>query len=145
MLPLEASVAPQLKVAGFKKKARTWWRDVGETIQVINLQKSAFGERLYVNLGAYVKALGADRQPPHHRCHIQVRLERIADPTRAAAVSMAASDRADNELIDAIVLDGVAWLDRLSSKGGIREYVASGGASRGMVLGTVRQLISTQE
>ncbi len=146
MLPLEVLVAPQLKAAGFTKKSRTWWRDAGETVQVLNLQKSSFGERLYVNLGVYIKPLGTEHRPPHNRCHLQARLERVATPSRAAAVLRAESaQQPDSALVEAITLDGVAWLDRLSSKDGIRNYINSGGAKIGMVFGTVHQFISTPE
>lgn len=146
MLPLEAAIAPGLKAAGFSRKARTWWRRAGETIHVVNLQKSAFGERLYVNLGVYVTVLGPEASPPHNRCHVQVRLERIVDPARAAVVSSARPcETPPPALIDAVTMDGVAWFDSLSSQEGIRRYIATGGANKGLVFATVRQLVSARE
>jgi hypothetical protein len=143
MLPLEAAIAPQLKAAGFAKRARNWWRRAGETIHVVNLQKSTFGERLYVNLGVYVTALGPETNPTHNRCHVQARLERVADPARQGAVSSAESDNIPGPaLVDAVVVDAVAWFDSLSSQEGIRRYLESGGASKGLVLANVRQLVS---
>ena len=146
MLPLEAAIAPQLKSAGFAKKARTWWRRTGETIHVLNLQKSSFGERLYVNLGVYLTALGAESSPPHNRCHVQARLECVADPAREAAIASAESDKTPAPaLVEAVVADGVAWFDTLHSQEGIRSYLESGGASKCLVLAAVRQLVSAPE
>jgi hypothetical protein len=144
MLPLELAIVTPLRSAGFTKKARSWRRNVDKTIQVINLQKSSFGDRLYVNLGVYVRALGPETSPPHNRCHVQVRLERVADPARQLAVSSAESGTTPAmALIDAVVVDGVAWLDGLSSRDGIRKYLESGGAHKGLVFAIVRQFVAT--
>jgi hypothetical protein len=146
MLPLAAVIAPQLKAAGFRKKARTWWRHGDETIQVVNLQKSPYGERLYVNLGVYVTQLGSETSPPENRCHVQARLERVADSSRLAAISSAEADATPTQpLVEAILVDGLAWLDGLSTLAGIRQYIESGGTSKGLVLATVRQLVSAAE
>lgn len=80
MLPLSAQIAQPLKALGFTKKSDSWWRQSQDAVQVLNIQKSPFGERIYVNLGIYLKALGTETTPPERRCHVQVRLERIADP-----------------------------------------------------------------
>jgi Domain of unknown function (DUF4304) len=146
MLPLEAAIAPQLKAAGFRKRARTWWRQVGETIHVVNLQKSPFGERLYVNLGVYLAALGTESCPPHNRCHVQVRLERIADATRVTEISSAEATAAPSSaLVEAVVLDGLGWLDGMSTKAGVRRYLDSGGSAKGLVFATVRQFVCIAE
>jgi hypothetical protein len=146
MLSLEAAIAPQLKAAGFRKKARTWWRNVDEAIQVVNLQKSPYGERLYVNLGIYVTRLGSETSPPENRCHVQARLERVTDPARLAAISSAEAGAAPPQLLlDALLVDGLAWLDDLSTLAGIRKYIESGGTSKSLVQATVRQLVSLAE
>ena len=146
MLPLEAAIAPQLKVAGFRKKARTWWRNVDEAIQVVNLQKSPYGERLYVNLGVYLTRLGPETSPPENRCHVQARLERVADPARWAAISSAEVGAAPPQsLLDAVLVDGLAWLNDLSTLAGIRKYIESRGTGKGLVIATVRQLVSVAE
>jgi len=142
MLLLERLIAQPLKELGFRKKSRTWWRHNDDTIQVLNLQKSPYGERMYVNLGIYVRALGTEDLPPENRCHLQVRLERVSNAERWGSVASAESDREPTpELIAAVLVDGVAWLDRLSTLAGIREYIDSGGASNGLVSSTVRQLL----
>ncbi|TAG82945.1 MAG: DUF4304 domain-containing protein, partial [Burkholderiales bacterium] len=71
MLPLESSISPTLKTQGFRKKARTWWRDREETIQVLNIQKNPWGSGgLYINLGVYIRELGQDSSPAAHKCHV---------------------------------------------------------------------------
>ena len=146
MLPLEVAIAPSLKSAGFKKKARTWWRSRAAVIQVINIQKSAYGERLYINLGIYVKQFGTEQTPPENRCHVQARLERVSDPARQPDVERAASSTVPSAaLVEAILTDGLAWLDRLSTLQGIRSYLEHGGANKGLVLAAVRKLAAEAE
>jgi hypothetical protein len=73
-------IAPILKKHGFKKKHRSWFRDNGEIIQVVNLQASQWStEDFYFNLAMYLKLLGDLKTPPEYRCHIRRRVDG-ADP-----------------------------------------------------------------
>ncbi len=145
MLALESRIAPTLKALGFKKKSRTWWRHRDQTIQVLNLQKSSFGERLYVNLGVYVKALGTEDFPPEQRCHVQARLDQVALPERTLIVASADSiGDPTPELISAVLDDGIGWLDKVATYDGLREYIGSGGTKKGLVFATVRELLAAR-
>jgi hypothetical protein len=145
MIPLERQLAAPLKALGFKKKSRTWWRHGDETIQVLNLQKSEFGERLYVNLGVYVRALGEEESPPERRCQVQVRLERIASPGRWDPVACAtAGDEPSPELVAAVLEDGIGWLDQVATLAGIGRHLESGGSDKGLVFATVWPLVGLQ-
>lgn len=139
MLPLESAIAPELKARGFKKKGRTWWRDTDDVVQVLNLQQSPFGEQLYVNLGVYLKRLGTEPMPAVNRCHIGVRLERVASH-QAEVAAATLSTRPGAALLSALLVDGIAWLESVSTLKGIRSYLASGGASKGLVFASVREL-----
>lgn len=143
MLPLESAIAPELKTSGFKKKGRTWWRDRDEVVQVLSLQQSPFGERLYVNLGVYLKRLGSEAMPAVNRCHVSVRLERVANhQADVAAATVSALPGA--ALLSALLVDGIAWLESVSTLAGIRSYLASGGASKGLVFASVRELAAEE-
>jgi hypothetical protein len=141
MVPLESAIAPELKARGFKKKGHTWWRDGDEVVQVLNLQQSPFGEQLYVNLGVYLKRLGTELMPAVNRCHIGVRLERVAND-QAEVVAATVSARPGPALLSALLVDGIAWLESVSTLTGIGSYLASGGASKGLVFASVRQLVA---
>jgi len=143
MLPLEESIAPLLKLAGFTKKSRTWWRQNKETIQVFNLQKSSAGTGLLFNLGIYVRLLGNECNPPAGRCHIQARLEGVTGQQEAAIILAAwAGSSKTAELTPIVLRDGVGWLDKLSTVAGIRQHVGSGLAERILVVDAVRELIA---
>lgn len=142
MLPLEIAIAPPLKALGFRKKARTWRRTTSDTICVLNLQKSPFGERLYVNLGVYLRALGQELNPPENRCHVQVRLEQIAPEQSWNEIASAESSAVPPAgLIEAILNSGVSWLNQLATADGIRSYIKAGGAKRGLVMAIAKELV----
>jgi hypothetical protein len=131
MLPLEISIAPKLKAIGFLKKARTWRRTAGDCIQVINVQKSPYGEQIYLNLAVYVRSLGSESSPAQHRCHIQARLEQIVPEPLFGPVARATSTaELSAALLEALLVHGIDWLDALASATGRRSFLQQPTSSR---------------
>lgn len=123
---MEAQFAPSLKALGFKKKARTWTRETQEAFQLVNLQKSQFGEQVYVNVAVYLKALGEETSPPEHRCHIRARLERIAPENLFDDIrTLNASLPPPPALLAALHDHAVPWLELVSSRTGIEVFLRS--------------------
>ena len=52
---IESDIAPIMKKSGFKRKGIRWFYESDETILVIELQKSYYGESYYINLKIYFK------------------------------------------------------------------------------------------
>jgi Domain of unknown function (DUF4304) len=77
------ALAQLLKPLGFKKLRGTWHRATADTIQVINVQGSQWGPEYYLNVGTYLRALGAEVAPPEFRCHVR---SRIHPSERPAAI-----------------------------------------------------------
>jgi hypothetical protein len=138
MLPIETLVASTLKSAGYKKKARTWWRTTPDSIQVVNLQKSPYGEQVYVNLGLYVRALGNEEFPPENRCHIRARLERVVPAEFHELVVAANSVSQPAEGFVQALATGLAWLEGIASPTGRRSFLAAPAASRCFINALVR-------
>ncbi len=81
-------MSPLLKAHGFKKASSTWRRDQGESIAVLNVQKSPWGgNTYYVNIGTYFSVLGSEKSPTENKCHVQLRLE-IGDPTSVVTAAI---------------------------------------------------------
>jgi len=126
LLPVEAQFAPGLKALGFKKKARTWTRETAEAFQLVNLQKSQFGEQVYVNVAVYLKALGEETFPPEYRCHIRARLERIAPESLFDDIrSVNALHPPQPSLLRALHDYAVPWLELVSSQTGLDSFIRS--------------------
>lgn len=62
---------------GYTKRKNTWFLTQDETIRLVDLQKSQYGEKYYINLAIYLKNLGNLEYPPENLCHIRTRLEAI--------------------------------------------------------------------
>jgi hypothetical protein len=60
--------------AGFARKGQSWFLPGKDATVVVNLQKSDFAEKFYVNVGIWLMALGESEFPKENHCQIQVRL-----------------------------------------------------------------------
>ncbi|WP_437954367.1 DUF4304 domain-containing protein [Sorangium sp. So ce119] len=69
-----------LKDAHFLRKHGSWYHDTEETVLVVDVQRSNFGQQHYINLGIFVKACSqtlARFPPKESECHIRLRLESL--------------------------------------------------------------------
>lgn len=67
------AIGGTLTASGFKKKANTWYLDNPETIVIVNVQKSSYGPKYYLNVAVWLKRLGKAHVPKEHKCHIRCR------------------------------------------------------------------------
>lgn len=74
-----------LKAMRFLKKGQSWFLEGKDSVVVLNLQKSDFDTKYFVNLGIWLKSLGAADFPSENRCHIQARLTSLF-PERAEMI-----------------------------------------------------------
>ena len=51
MNPIKLIIKDLMKSAGFRCKNNTWYRQCNDLIQSLNIQKSAWGDQYYINLG----------------------------------------------------------------------------------------------
>lgn len=78
--PIKLATDAALKDARFLRKSGTWYRDTEETVLVVDVQRSNFGQQYYINLGILVKGLSQKltRLPPkENECHVRLRLESL--------------------------------------------------------------------
>lgn len=62
------------KSSGSAKKSGSWYRRSAETIVVLNLQKSNYATRYYVNVALWLLPLGDVDAPKENKCHVRSRL-----------------------------------------------------------------------
>lgn len=65
------------KESGGSKKSGSWYWRSPESIFVLNLQKSQYARRYYINAALWLLAAGPAYRPKPSHCHIQTRLERL--------------------------------------------------------------------
>jgi hypothetical protein len=123
---VESILKPALKSHGFRKKGGTWWRQLDNFIQIINIQGSQWSKRFYLNLGVYIKELGDKEWPAEYDCHVRVRLSSITESTLVNDLLNYEEDlegKKREEISEIVVKEGIPWLDRCSSIEGARaEY-----------------------
>jgi hypothetical protein len=74
---IAAAIHEVLTAEGFTRTGTTWHYDGEETILVVNLQGSMWGNVSYINLAVWVKALGRAKVTKEHVCHIRTRLRGV--------------------------------------------------------------------
>ncbi len=73
---VEALVGRSLAARGFKKKGNTWYREGQGVLQLVNLQKSAWGALFYLNLAFVPEGMSVEGmpRPKEYKCPIRIRL-----------------------------------------------------------------------
>jgi hypothetical protein len=141
---VERAVAGLLKPLGFKKMRATWRRSSAETVLVLNVQKSDFGATLYVNLGVYLRQLGAETTPPEYRCHIRTRLDGLCEDGSALVEALdLESELLDTErqqrVVDVIVQRGLPWLEARETEVKARSALQAEKVPTGLVMAAARK------
>jgi hypothetical protein len=65
------------KGAGFTKSGSSWYANRTDSMLVISPQKSQYGQKYYLNLGIFFKALGSKDRPKENECHLRARIGNI--------------------------------------------------------------------
>jgi hypothetical protein len=150
--PIKLAVEAALKGAQFLRKSNTWYRDLKETIILVDVQKSNFGEQYYVNLGVLVKGLAQSRDklpPRENECHVRLRLESLTPEAEQYVqqvvlnldnTSMGPAER-QQRIHDLIAEVALPFLLRCSTRAGIREADLQGRLHPALVHKSVREMV----
>jgi hypothetical protein len=137
VLLLEVLV-PLLKRHGFRKRRFRWYRSCQHVIQLVDIQKSFWGDdHYYVNLGIY-------------DCHAQLRTTSLVLPPGCSDDAFEFEKRIPRKSrkmqIEQIVERcGLVWLNQVASDKGMREYLRSRVSRSEVVLPELRNLHQRQK
>ncbi|WDZ78011.1 DUF4304 domain-containing protein [Ensifer adhaerens] len=81
--PIVDAVADSLKPHGFRKNARSWYLESPETILIVNVQKSQFGNQFYLNCSVVFRSISTVARPKEYHGDIRFRLESVLSPSEA--------------------------------------------------------------
>ncbi len=84
-----------LRKHGFTRIKKNWYHREEDTILIVNLQKSAFGNQFRVGLGVLIRSLSDNPAPKINECHIMEQVERLA--LQAGQSSSQASAQLENQ------------------------------------------------
>lgn len=148
--PIREALSTLLKAHGFKNKSNSWYLDDEESVSVVNLQKSRYGDQYYINLGVAFKVLGVVGFPAAHKCHVSFRLEEaIPDAEQElykAALNMENQSISPDDrkaVVSRMVeIFGLAMLRESSSAKGVEAAYKGGRLAGAMVLRQVKDLFN---
>lgn len=76
---VQSTVDAFAKALGGRRKAGSWYLPGTDAVVVLNLQKSNYGPRYYINFGLWFLGVGPANDPKVTHCHLQTRVERLVD------------------------------------------------------------------
>jgi hypothetical protein len=128
---LDMALAGVLKPRGFTKRKSSWYYITNECVCLLNVQKSNFSARIYINLGVSVKAIMSTDFPQEHQCNIVSRLSGLVADRQAFEQACNFEDTGVSpdklkHILGAIETVGVPFLEQLGTVDGIRERLAKG-------------------
>ena len=138
------------KTLGARKKSGSWYLAGPDSIVVLNLQKSSYSSRYYINIGVWFTGLGLAKDPKPTHCHLQARAETLleeADRPRAADIRQ--PDEADRPRLEELLAVGNGrapgvhereLLEALSSQ--VRPYVEAGQTLVGLTTSVGKRLLA---
>jgi hypothetical protein len=65
------------KKAGYTKRSGSWYKKGADAILVLNLQKSQYGPKYFVNVALWLLAVESAEYPKEHKCHVRIRLTQL--------------------------------------------------------------------
>ncbi len=73
-----AILGATLEADGFLRRGvNYWYRQGGDLVQVVNVQRSRWGEQHYVNVSFWLMRLGTAKWPREQDCHVRMRCDDV--------------------------------------------------------------------
>lgn len=130
---------------GFARKGSIWYLSSTDAIIVIGLQKSDYAKKFYFNFGIWLRRLGEEEYPKHHKCHINGRLSGLF-PEAVSLLDEAGtldggSDAKLSELFDFLRCEVLPFCHAAQSLSGLRDQLIAGRFSRLLVTLEAKRLL----
>ena len=127
-------------------RAKNFYRERPETICVLNLQKSSWGPRFYLNAAVWFTRLGPERRPKEYNCHIIWRVDSLMIGEQSKAFTEALSldhsipdDRRYSLIKDGVDTYGFGLLARCESEEAALQIASENGPTVRVALKARRQ------
>jgi hypothetical protein len=78
----------ELRPAGFHRKGASWYLRGKEIVAVLNLQKSQYGDRYFLNIGFLLMDLDDNPFPREEQCHVRTRAAQLWSEDRPGIEDM---------------------------------------------------------
>ena len=142
---VQETVDSFLKNHGYSKRSGSWYRAQDETVAVVNLQRSNYSPRYYLNVALWLSTLGSEPYPKEHQCHVRTRLNRLLDDGDVFEAALDLDEPIEHGDRVSTISEALAVADDLlracSSLDGCRSSPGKLLVERSLVLGTAVALI----
>jgi len=123
---------------GFLHKGQSWFLTGSDSIVVINLQKSDFDKKYYINIGVWLKRFGDVSFPKENQCHIQTRLTSLFNEHASLIEDACSLEKGTEtnmkELVDFLRAKAVPFFRTCSTEEGLSENFRAGCFRRALVM-----------
>lgn len=92
---LRKAINEVMRAHGFVRKGSTWYQSREDVVAVFNLQRSAFANTYFLNIGFFLPASGAVDSPKEQDCHLRSRAEEIWPEEQLAVIELDNNDQRD--------------------------------------------------
>jgi hypothetical protein len=129
------------------KQSGSWYRANDAVITVVNLQKSDYSRNYYLNVAFWLKALGEEKFPKAHVCHVGIRLDMLL-PDQAEEIKALLDLEGEVEgdrgarLLDLLETRLLPLLNEGSSVEGLRKWQREGRLKAAAVRGPAVPILS---
>lgn len=146
--PLRPWLDEVLRPAGFFRKGDSWFRNSTDVIEVVNLQKSQYGDQYYLNYSLWLQALGESSFPTEETCHIRMRVGSIISSTDSLAElldldSSAADDTRRADIAALLAAEFLPLADSGRTIDGLRALLTGKRLNKAMVHVHARTLLGS--
>lgn len=148
-LSFKRAVEAALTHAGFFKSGNVWRFDGADVSLIVNLQKIEYSRQMFVNVGFWLKGLGANPPEKVELTHMYYRLERLCPEQREAILTAGdegaqGHEHRSHEISAILANECFPKLQSLASLEAIRTRFIAGKLSGGLVQKEARQLLEAK-
>lgn len=142
---LKLTFGEPLVQSGFKRKGQSWYRQMNNVLQIVDLQKCDYAARYYLNLGFLPDGMIVEGMPtpPEWKFPVRARAIRVFPSHREEIERTFDLERSDiddpkwkNELTDISQNIVLPFMDSIADIKAIRVAIKEGVFRSGMVYGT---------
>jgi hypothetical protein len=120
-----------LRREGYARRGKTWYRQDPETISLVDLQKSNWSQKYYINVATTLRDEGTPTHPAQNKCGVRGRVTDLTPERERVERALDLTDEglADEERCEilrrTLIEDVLPVLRSFQTKSGIRDFVAS--------------------
>jgi hypothetical protein len=134
---LKSTIDSALKIGNFARKGHSWYLNGPDVIIVVNLQRSAWNEQYYINVGFWLKVFGAETSPKYNHCQLYYRVENLfeeeTDLIRSSCSLLTGDEPTLERLFSFIKNKLLPFLLECLDEDRIKSLMAQGKLDRGFV------------